>query len=175
MKLANLTPSQLLALVALAVLAMLGLQGLFEYRILAPLRLDGTRLQADIQELKSQRGADAPTQPKSKARLDEILLQLQNQKTTAVRIERLHQMASEYGVQVRKANYKRQPLSGELLRHEIQAELSGTYPGIRQFLRAMLAEDQAAALESIEFSRPSASAIVRAQVHIALYSHSPAP
>ena len=52
---------------------------------------------------------------------------------------------------------------------KIQADLAGAYPAIRQFLRALLAQDQAAAVDSLEFSRPPGSGGVRAQVRMTLY------
>ena len=75
-------------------------------------------------------------------------------------------------------------MPGAIVRHEMTADLGGSYPAIRQFLRALLAEDQAVAVEALEFSRPggsvgnagsAGSSAVRAQVRMALYSRSTAP
>lgn len=154
-------------LVALAVVAMLGLQGWVEYGLLAPLAGDNVKLSARIQQLRSEPATQSASPPK--ARLDEILSRLQDQDATRLRIERLHKIAEENGVVLRKASYKSQTLPGDISRHEIQADLAGAYPAIRQFLRALLAQDQAVAVESLELSRPPGSSGVRAQVRLALY------
>jgi hypothetical protein len=93
---------------------------------------------------------------------------------------------------VRKASY---PLpsstaatsaSSAIVRQEMTADLGGTYPAIRQFLRAVLLDDPALAVEAVEFSRLNGGGVtsvssgagtvaVRAQVRFALYSRAAAP
>ena len=156
-------------LVALAVLAMLGLQGLVEYTLFATLTADSAKLGQDIKRLQTQ--STKPLQ--ITLRLDDVLSQLQDQNKISDRIRCLHKIAEENSVTLRKASYASQRMPGDILRHEIQADLAGAYPAIRQFLRALLAQDQAAAIESLEFGRLNGTAGVggvRARVRLTLYS-----
>ena len=107
--------------------------------------------------------------------LDVILSRLEGEDDTKARIERLHQVAAAHGVQLRKASYKTLALAAGLSRHEVQADVAGTYPALREFLRDLLEQDPAAAFESLEFSRPPGSAGVRAQLRLGLYLRSSAP
>lgn len=181
MKFSNLALPPFPVLVALSLVAMLGLQGFVEYGLLAPLAADTAKLGDDIQRLRTQSAFEPPSVPKTQAQLDDILSRLQAPDATTARIERLHQIAGEYGVVLRKASYRSQAVPGAIVRHEMTADLGGAYPAIRQFLRALLAEDQAVAVEALEFSRPgggvgsTGSSAVRAQVRMALYSRSTAP
>ena len=169
MKLTKLPVPSLPVLVALAVGAMLGLQGLIEYRLLAPLASESAKLSQNLQQVRVRAVGDSPARPKTVLRLEEIMSQLRDQNAIAERIELLHQAADQNGVVLRKAGYRSQALQGELARHEIQVEIAGTYPAIRQFLRTVMAEDDAAALDLIEFSRPVGGTAVRAQLRISLY------
>lgn len=169
MKLIDLPVRSLPVLVALALVAMLGLQGLLEYRLVAPLALEVTKLSQDLQQGRARSASDSPARPKTALRLEEIMSQLHDQSATAQRIERLHQVADQNAVVLRKAGYRSQAMQGDLSRHEIQAEIVGTYPAIRQFLRTVLAQDDAATLDLIEFSRPVGGTGVRAQLRISLY------
>lgn len=169
MKLTNLPLPSFSALVALAVVAMLGVQAMLEYRLLAPLQGDVARLSQDVQQRRARAVTDAPVRPKAALRLEEVLSHLHNQNASAVRIGQLHQFADENGVVLRKVSYKNHALQGGLQRHEVQAEVAGAYPGIRQFLRTALERDEAATLDLIEFSRPVGGSGVRAQVRMSLY------
>lgn len=169
MKLIKLPAPSLPVLVTLAVLAMLGLQGLLEYRLLGPLVAEAAKLSQDLQQGRARAASDSPARPKTALRLEEIMSQLHDQNATAQRIERMHQVADQNGVVLRKAGYRSQSMQGDLSRHEIQAEIAGTYPAIRQFLRTLLAQDDAATLDLIEFSRPVGGTGVRAQLRMSLY------
>ncbi len=103
------------------------------------------------------------------------MLRLQEPDANTARIERLHQLAGQNAVVLRKANYKDLPMTGVISRHEMTADLAGAYPAIRQLLRALLAEDQAISLEALEFSRPNGSGTVHAQVRMVFYSRSTSP
>ncbi|MDP3651274.1 MAG: hypothetical protein Q8R67_06290 [Rhodoferax sp.] len=184
MKSSNLALPPFPILVALSLVAMLGLQGFVEYGLLAPLAADTAKLGDDIQGLRIKSAFEPPSVPKTQAQLDDILSRLHAPDATTARIERLHQIANAYGVVLRKASYQSQTVPGAIVRHEMTADLGGSYPAIRQFLRALLAEDQAVAVEALEFSRPggsvgnagsAGSSAVRAQVRMALYSRSTAP
>ena len=162
-------------LLLLAVLAMGALQAAFELRLLAPLKFRVAALEAAVQRLPTRPAGEAAAPPKTQLQLDVILSRLEGEDDTKARIERLHQVAAAHGVQLRKASYKTLALAAGLSRHEVQADVAGTYPALREFLRDLLEQDPAAAIESLEFSRPPGSAGVRAQLRLGLYLRSSAP
>lgn len=157
------------ALVA-AVLVMLALQGWLEYQLLAPVALEVRQLGADLQALDGARATVKPPMSPPLVRLQDILARLKQQPDLQARIERLHIIAVRNAVLLRKASYENQSKAGDILRHEIQADISGSYPALRQFLRELMAQDEALAVESLEFSRPVGSVGIRAQVRLVLFS-----
>lgn len=168
MKFARLSSPSFSALAVLAVAAMLGLQGAIEYWVIAPLKVDAAALAQEVKNQRDRHAASPPSQSKTTAQLDEILARLESPDATRIRIERLHALADQSSVVIRKASYLNAATPGDIGHREIQLELVATYPAIRQFLRAVQDEDSAAALESLEFSRPPGGG-VRAQVRMALY------
>ena len=155
----------------LLVAAMLALQGWVEYRLLLPISAQVQKLEADFSVRRSTRAALASTASPPQIRLQDILVRLAQQPKNQVRIERMHQIAAQSAVVLRKASYQKQSGAGVVVRHEIQADLSGSYPAIRQFLSELMAQDEALALESLEFSRLAGSMGVRAQVRLVMYSN----
>jgi hypothetical protein len=84
----------------------------------------------------------------------------------------MHQLATEYNVQLKKASYQaKETPENPIVQHEIQAELTGSYPAIRQFLHALLSQNQATALESVEVNRATGHVGVRVQVRFKFYEH----
>jgi hypothetical protein len=155
----------------LAVLALLALQAWVEYRLLMPLGAQVQQLTQDIQTLRKTTAAvTVPVSP-PQARLRDILLKLGQQPDDQTRIERLHRIAAQNAVLVRKASYQNKSKQGSVSRHEVQADLGGSYPAIRQFLRELMVQDEALALESIELSRPAGSTGIRAKVRLVLFSY----
>lgn len=169
MKLTQFSLPPISVFAALAVVAMLGLQGSIEYWLIAPLQVDVARLSQDVQQRRARTASEVTAKPKAALRLEEALSHLHNQNASNLRVEKLHQFADENGVVMRKASYKNHALQGDLARQEIQAEVAGAYPGVRQFLRTVLAQDDAATLDLIEFSRLVGGGDVRAQVRMSLY------
>lgn len=163
--------------VALAVATLLALQAWFEYGVLAPLATDSLKLRKEIDDLKGKvaRSRIGPAVVENSSRqnatkqLEDALAQLETRATLDARIGYLHQFASEHGVTLRKAGYRRNRMPGGIVRHEIQTDLTGGYPAIRQFLRTLLVKDRAAALESLEFNRPTAGGSVNAQATLVLF------
>lgn len=170
MKFSTRTWSPFVMWLTLALLVMLGLQAVLEFRLLAPLAAEMGELNRGIKTLQGKSAAQIKSVSPPQARLEEVLVRLQQQPGNQTRIERLHQTAAQHGVLLRKAGYQNQPPTNGLWRHEVQADLSGSYPAIRQFLRDALAQDDALALESLEFSRPAGSTGVRAQVRLVFFS-----
>jgi Tfp pilus assembly protein PilO len=169
MKLTQLPLPSISVFAALAVVAMLGLQALLEDQLIGPLQQEVTSLSQGVQQRRARAVSGAPAQPKAALRLQEVLSHLPKQNANALRVGKLHQFADENGVVLRKVNYKNHALQGDLARQEIQAEVAGPYPGIRQFLRTVLTQDEAATLDLIEFGRPVGGSDVRAQVRVSLY------
>lgn len=156
--------------IALAVLTLLALQAGLEYRLLLPLGAQVRQLSQEVQTLRQNKPGATAQVSLPQARLQAILARLEQQPIAQARIERMHKIAAQNAVLVRKASYQNKSNLGSVSRHEVQADLSGSYPAIRQFLRDLMAQDEALALESIEFSRPAGSASVRAQVRLVLFS-----
>jgi Tfp pilus assembly protein PilO len=156
--------------VSMAMVLMLGAQAVFEYAWLAPQAAVLTQLRQDIKDQQRKTLSQTATVSEPKARLDAILQRLQQQPASDARILRLHQLAALQGVLVRKASYKHQQQAGNIARLEVQTDLSGGYPAIRLFLHELLLQDEAAALESVEFSRPAGNVGVHAQVRLVFFS-----
>lgn len=153
----------------LVVLVMVGLQVLVELQLFTPQSVEI----AELGKVKLVKKDTISPQSTSTVhgRLEAVLTRLKEQPNNQTRINRMHQTADKYGVLLRKVSYQNQKLpSGAMLRHEMQADLSGSYPSIRQFLRAVLAQDEAMAIESLEFSRSPGNVDVRAQVRIVLFA-----
>lgn len=155
----------------LALIAILCLQSLIEFQLIAPLSEEISQLSLAI---KTQQGKPAvvmaPVSP-PQARLAVVVERLQQQPPIGIRIERLHQIAEQSGVLIRKASYQNQLQPGEIMQNDIQADLSGSYPAIRQFLRILSATDDALAIETLEFRRAPSGNGVHAQLHLVLFSH----
>lgn len=86
------------------------------------------------------------------------------------RVDRFHNIAEIHNIRIKKINYQRIKMPGDLIRTEMQAELSGTYPSIRSFLRGIESKDPAIATDSIVFSRDSTNADVKAQIKFSVYA-----
>ncbi len=156
--------------VALVVACMLGLQAAFEFWLRAPLANEVLRLQEQGGRMPGPANPSEPARvPDLRARTDAVLERLETARATDARIVHLHALAVDHGVQLRKVSYVRPASAGAVGRHEIQAELAASYPAVRQYLRALLAQDPALAIESLEFSRPPGGAGVRALVRFSMY------
>lgn len=86
------------------------------------------------------------------------------------RILKLHQDAAKNAVRIRKSNYQKNAMPGGILRTEMQSDVSGSYPAIRQYLRNVEVNDASTAIDGITFSRPAVGAEVRAQIRFVLYA-----
>ncbi len=178
MKVAKLDVSPFAGRVLMAILVMTGLQVAFEYHLMMPLSYEIS--QASHPSHIPHIQPTVPFTPVSspKARLDDIVLRLSNQPSLDKRILKMHQLATEYNVQLKKASYQtkeaketKETPDSRIVQHEIQAELTGSYPAIRQFLYALLSQNQATALESVKVNRATGHAGVRVQVRLMLYGH----
>lgn len=186
MKAINLRMPSFFVTLVFSGLAMVGVQGFVEYRMLRPITQATEKLGDDVYRLQAQAASQPAAVPKTQTQLDVILAHLPMQGATTERVERMHLLADQNGVVVRKASYPAPTKPSAIVRQEMTADLGGTYPAIRQFLRAVLLEDQALAVESVEFSRLNGGGVtsvssgvgtvpVRAQVRFALYSRAASP
>lgn len=164
MNLSTLTSISFTARVVLTVLAMLGLQAWLHHQWIAPRVAELDQL-AQATKAPQQRKTVAPAT--SKPRLDDLLLRLRRLPANETRLLHLHQLAAKHSLVWHKADYQTQTQSGGVVRLEIRADLSGTYPDIRLFLRDLMQQDEATVIESLEFNRGNAS--VHAQVRLVLY------
>ena len=181
-------PSLAVALV-LAGLAMLGLQSFVEFGMLRPITQATEKLSDEVRRLQTRTASQTAAVPKTQTQLDDVLARLPMSRLTTERIARMHQLANQHGVVVRKASYPKPTAStapGTIARQEMIADLGGTYPVIRQFLRAVLLDDPALAMEAVELSRLTGGGVtgvsngagtvpVRAQVRFALYMRASSP
>ena len=168
--------------VALAVLFMIGMQGVAEYWIFKPLDRAQEVSHNDMQEQKAKFEVPLKIIPTSKTQLEDVIAKLSVVDNLTSRIELLHHTADLHGVAVRKAGYRTELLDRSIIRHEMTADLAGSYPDTRQYLRSLLAYDAAVAIEALEFNRPNAGIVngtgagsVRSQVRFALYSRTSPP
>ena len=165
----TLTPWRVVGVLGL----MLGLQIVFEQVIIQPA----------VQTQPAQSPRPMPQRHKVAEQLDQLQERLPLQQETNQRIHQLHQLADQNRVEIRKASYSApaaQAKTASLPRHEITMELAGAYPDVRQFLRDLQAQDQALALDSLEFSRPNnqsttAAGGVRTRLQASLYYRPAAP
>jgi hypothetical protein len=88
------------------------------------------------------------------------------------RIDQFHQIANLNDIKIKRINYLRVTMPGDLMRTEMQADLSGSYPAIRRFLRGIEAKDPATAIDSVAFSRDSVNSEVKVQIKFLAYSAS---
>lgn len=148
-----------------------GLQVLVERWVFAPLLEQSAQLSEQLADLKNKHTVLRAQANPPKMRLDDIMLQLGDQSANHQRIVQIHQIADQHSVALRKASYQITAQTGGLAELKMQAELSGSYPAIRQFLRDVLAQDEALALTALELSRTTGHAGVRAQAGLTLFSH----
>lgn len=160
-------------LVASVLIAILGVHGLIEYRLLAPRAAESESLREDIRLLRTHpptwSAIHSPPLGTATDELEGVLSHLSDHVSNRMRVERMHRIATEHGVAMQKGNYRIAGQGHAIGRLEIQAELVGPYPAVRQFLRELQKHDEAAAIQLIEFYRRPASTGVLAQVHAVLF------
>ena len=130
------------------------------------------QLQDTLNQQVVKNSLAANGQPASAENLDYFQGVLKRQPAEMDRILKLHQDAAKNNVRIRKSNYQKTLMPGGIMRTEMQSDVSGSYPAIRQYLRAVEANDPATAIDGISFSRPAAGAEVRAQIRFVLYAMS---
>lgn len=170
----NLRQLPFAVLLALAVFSMGGMQLMLENLWFKPLATEVTALRQGLPQPQQNAVKPTPPLPAVLQRLDEVLTRLTVQPDAQTRISQLHQLASQHAVALRKVSYLYPKPAGQVTRLEIVANVSGSYPDIRLFLRDALAQDEALALDSLQLSRATGGAGVRAQIKLTLFSRSSA-
>ena len=120
---------------------------------LANLRHDVEHLRAEASSISiARQGSSTQTQ------LSELMQRLGNPDQLPDRVAQLHKLLRDNGVVLAKAGYKL-VYGGEsgINRYEIQLEIDGPYYGVRLFLRSLLKEDEAIALDSLDLHRQPGS------------------
>ena len=132
----------------------LGLPIVFWWQWLLPRQESLSGRQHDIELLRAEvrHGGETEQASSPQIQLSDLVQRLGTPEQLPGRVERLHDLLRDYGVVLLKAGYKLVP--GELGRYEIQLDVEGPYYGVRLFLRSMLTQDEAIALESIDLRRP---------------------
>jgi Tfp pilus assembly protein PilO len=159
-----------------AVLLCLGtmgaLQAMVEYGLLKPLAGQLDQLSAENQRKHKNTVEKGHEVPKTLVQMNAILLRLPGSSQTNDRLKLLHQKAERYGVLLRKVSYRDFVLAGPMVRKEMLVDFSGTYPSVREYLRSVLVDDEAIAVDALEFNRSAegTGGQVRGQVRLALYS-----
>ena len=165
--------------IVLALGLMLGLQLVFEQALIQPQAQATEALKTRAQSAQSSRTLQQ--RPLLAEQLEGVLARIPLQQDTNLRIHQLHQMADQNRVDIRKATYTPNAKNTTMPRHEMAMELAGTYPDIRHFLRDLQAQDEAFAIDSVEFSRPNSQSMaspaggVRARLQAALYYRTVTP
>jgi len=157
------------ALLGTMLLAMVVAQWLFESRGLAPVVQTQAQLHTRMAQARQMGAAQNAQATAPQLRLTDILQRLPQQPERDARVALLHQLAKQRGVSLRKVSYQWQTPAQEVAQLEAVADLSGSYPALRQFLRDLLQQDPAVAIASLEFSRPAGSAGVRTQARLVFY------
>ncbi len=154
----------------LAVLVCVVLQVAVEWTVFGSSQDTLQDLQTELTQHKLQNSLSTKSQPASSESLEYFLGILKRQPSEQARILRLHQEAAKNSVRIRKSNYQKSAMPGGIVRTEMQSDVSGSYPAIRQYLRAVEVSDATTAIDGISFSRPAAGAEVRAQIRFVLYT-----
>jgi len=142
--------SRFAALMTCVILAVPCVQAWLEVQWFLPQAQQQARL---AHSLKTAKLAPAPAAPDPlQTRLDDVLQRLHRLQGIHERIVQIHDIAARRGVLLRHANYKKPPTESGIARLDMQVDLSGSYPAVRLFLRDLVQQDPAAAIESLDFA-----------------------
>lgn len=157
-------------LIPLLVVLALVVQAVIEWSIFNPAieQLSALELRHKSVALDKLMDPNRPIDPSQ--RLPAFLDVLVKQGNEQVRVLEIHRIANANSVRIRKVGYQRAWMTGDILKTEMQVELSGSYPAIRQYLRELEVKDPATAIESMSFARPMAGNEVRGQIRFMLFS-----
>ena len=85
-------------------------------------------------------------------------------------LDRLYHLARDADVEVARGEYRLENADGSLLEYRVALPLRGRYAQVRNFLDAILAVMPGAAVDSLQFTRSSASETrIEAQLRLTLF------
>lgn len=156
----------------LAGAALLALALLFYAAAVVPEHLEAARLQDQATALEAAAKVGAvPANLGPEARLASFYRTFPERGTATAWLERIYTAGTQAGLVLDKGDYR---LSAEsnarLVRYEVNLPVHGSYPQVRQFVRAVLAEIPFAALNDIQIKRGNVGeATVEANIRFNLY------
>lgn len=103
-------------------------------------------------------------------KIQEYLGVLNRQPNESERVWALHQSAVNHSVKIRSAQYSRDLIDPNIRRLQITAEVVGSYPNIRHFLRELAVQDLSLSWDSLNFSKSTSEQEVRLQIRFVLFS-----
>lgn len=159
-----------LSVILVVVLSLLIIQAGIEKLIFNPVinRLSEVSIRQKTMSVKPL--LDGHNSLNSAQSLDNFLDILIKQGSEHTRLLEIHRLAVVNGIHIRKVGYQRSWMTGDILKTEMQVELSGTYPDLRQYLRDIEINDLATAVESLSFTKPASGDEVRGQIGLILFS-----
>jgi hypothetical protein len=103
-------------------------------------------------------------------KIQEYLGILARQPNESDRVLVMHQIAEKHAVKIKSAQYARDLMDPEIRRLQINAELVGSYPNIRQFLRELAVHDLSLSWDAMSFTKNTSTQEVRLQIRFVLFS-----
>lgn len=138
-------------------------------------------LQQQLDDLTQRASQDSGTRPAmqptpaSRPQADQQLQQFYHsfpaQTALADQLDQLYRAASAHGIQLEKGDYQasREQQTG-LIRYQITLPVSGSYPKLRQFIRALLRDMPGMAIDSIRLEREAIGENqISAELRLTLY------
>jgi len=163
-------------LIAAVLTGMAGLHLGLNLALIGPLQDRVQTLQTGMQAHRKNAAQNQDAVPNPRRELSDILGHLPAQSQLLPRLEAIHQLARQQGVGFRQAAYQQKVLEPNIVRSEMNIELSASYPALRQFVRNMLLRDDAIAIESLDLNKPlESTSAVQAQLKLYLYAQAPSP
>ena len=151
-------------------LGLFAVAALFLVAVLQPLEERQRLLEARLAQAERRPGAVEGRPSTAAARLGAFYAFFDTGEQSSEWLRRLDAIAAKSGVELRSADYRVQRPAGRLERYEIALPVTATYPQLRAFLRAALAEIPVMSLDQVVIKRQRASdGQIQADVHVTLH------
>ena len=149
----------------IASLGLLAAGLLFLVFTLKPLEARNAQLQSQLAALPKSGPSSDPS-----AKLSNFYAFFDKQEDATDWLAKLDAMAKSAGVEMSSGRYQMQDTGTPLARYELTLPLAGSYPQIRAFLEAALAQIPVLSVDQLSFRRKNASETqVQADVRLSLY------
>ncbi len=157
-----------LGMTGLVALALFGAAALFFFLAVQPLESRNALLESEVAQ--AERHAPGGRSPGAGARLATFYRYFETGEAATDWLARLNAIAASSGVQIRAADYRMQKTGTRLERYEIVLPLTGSYPQIRAFLAAALAEIPVLSLDQVIIKKERAQGgAVQAEAKLTLH------